>query len=199
VHPEPQTAKGEAIAASLAVSKGEAGFKARRADILALLGLSEERDTVTIANGDDYAATVLFVRLLSLSDEEVLNVLAVVMGETLAAGSALVEAVGVYLKIDMTTLWQPDNAFFELLRDKAVLIAMLAEVAGKPVADANIAEKTKTLKQIIRDCLAGTNGRVRVENWLPGWMAFPVRSYTERGGFATAQEWARVRDLFPST
>jgi ParB family chromosome partitioning protein len=198
VHPEPQVAKTEAVAASLAASKGELAFNARRADILALLGLSEERDTVTIANGDDYAATALFVRLLSLSDDEVLRVLAVVMGETLAAGSALVEAVGVYLKIDMTSLWQPDDAFFELLRDKPVLNAMLAEVAGKAVADANIAEKTKTQKHIIRDCLSGSNGRVRVENWLPGWMMFPVHSYTERGGFATADEWARVRDLFPS-
>lgn len=196
VHPEPQAAKTEAIAASLAATKGETAFTARRADILVLLGLSEERGTVTIANGDDYAATALFVRLLSLSDDEVLRVLAVVMGETLAAGSAVVEAVGSYLKIDMTTLWQPDDAFFDLLRDKAVLIAMLTEIAGKSVADANIAEKTKTQKQIIRDCLTGTHGRVRVENWLPGWMAFPVRGYTERGGFTTADEWARVRDLF---
>jgi hypothetical protein len=26
---------------------------------------------------------------------------------------------------------------------------------------------------VIRDCLAGTNGRTKVEGWLPGWMAFP--------------------------
>jgi hypothetical protein len=29
-------------------------------------------------------------------------------------------------------------------------------------------------------------------------MTFPVRSYTDRGGFATADQWARVRDLLPS-
>jgi hypothetical protein len=30
-------------------------------------------------------------------------------------------------------------------------------------------------KQIIRDCLTGTNGRAKVEGWLPGWLAFPAR------------------------
>ncbi len=198
VRPEPQTPKTEAIAASLAASQAEAAFTARRTDILGLLDLSDERDTVTIANGDAYAATALFVRLLALSDDEVLRVLAVIMGETLEAGSALVEAVGVHIRLDMATFWRPDDAFFDLLRDKEALNAMLAEVAGKAVADANIAEKAKTQKQIIRDCLAGTNGHVRVEPWLPGWMAFPVRCYTDRGGLTTADEWARVRELFPA-
>ena len=198
VQPEPQTPKTEAIAASLAASKAEAKFAERRAEVCALLDLSDERESVTVANGDAYAATVLFVRLLALSDEDVLRVLAVVMGETLAVGSALVEAVGVHLRLDMAAFWQPDDAFFDLLRDKAALNAMLAEVAGKAVADANITEKAKTQKQIIRDCLDGTNGRVRVEPWLPGWMAFPVRCYTDRGGLATADEWARVRELFPA-
>jgi len=47
-------------------------------------------------------------------------------------------------------------------------------VAGEAIAKANIAEKAKTQKQIVRDCLAGENGRVKVEGWLPGWMAFPA-------------------------
>ena len=43
------------------------------------------------------------------------------MGETLAAGDAAVEAVGLTLGLDMADWWQPDAAFFDLLRDKEVL------------------------------------------------------------------------------
>ena len=52
---------------------------------------------------------------------------------------------------------------------------MLTELAGEAVAKANIAEKAKTQKQIVRDYLTGANGRTKVEGWLPGWMAFPQR------------------------
>ena len=44
---------------------------------------------------------------------------------------------------------------------------MPTEVTGKAVADANVAEKARTQKQIIRDALAGANGRTKVEGWLP--------------------------------
>ena len=91
---------------------------------------------------------------------------------------------------------QMDDAFFDMIRDKAVLNAMLAEVAGKRCADSNIAEKAKTQKKIVRDCLDGANGRAKVEGWLPGWLAFPVRTCTENGTLATVDEWARVRSLF---
>jgi ParB family chromosome partitioning protein len=49
-----------------------------------------------------------------------------------------------------------------------VVNVMVAEVAGRRSADGNVAEKAKTQKQIVRDCLAGTNGRTKVESWLPG-------------------------------
>jgi ParB family chromosome partitioning protein len=65
--------------------------------------------------------------------------------------------------------------FFDLLRDRASINAILADVAGEAIAKANIAEKAKTQKQIIRDYLAGANGRVKIDGWLPGWLAFPVR------------------------
>ncbi len=56
---------------------------------------------------------------------------------------------------------------------------MLNEVAGKDVADGNAREKTATLKQVIRDALEGKNGRIKSGSWLPGWMAFPFRAYTD--------------------
>jgi ParB family transcriptional regulator, chromosome partitioning protein len=51
-------------------------------------------------------------------------------------------------------------------------------------------------KSIIRACLKGENGRRKVEKWLPGWMAFPVSSYTDRGEFATAENSSKVKSLF---
>ena len=197
VRPDPQRAGSEAIAASVAATPSEAAFHERRAEILALLGLRDERETVTRNNGDAFAAASLFARLLALSDDDVMRVVAVVMAETLGAGSALVEAVGVQLSVDMATVWQPDEAFFDLLRDKAVINAMLAEVGGKRVANGNVAEKAKTQKQIIRDFLAGANDRAKVDGWLSRWLAFPARTYTDRGGFRTAEDWARIRKLFP--
>src|SRR6202008_1882530 len=119
---------------------------------------------LTGGNGDDRGTVVLFIRLLALSDADVLRVLAVAMGETLAAGSGVVEALGVHLKLDMAAVWQPDDAFFDLIRDRQVINALLAEVASKRIADGNVTEKVAAQKRIVRDCLAGINGRAKVEN-----------------------------------
>ncbi|WP_353642523.1 ParB/RepB/Spo0J family partition protein [Mesorhizobium sp. WSM2239] len=198
VRPEPQRAANEAVAASIAGSKAEAAFSEKRREVLALLGAPDEDGTVSGGNGDDYAKARVFARLLALSEDDVMRVLAIVMAETLEVGSAVVEALGNHLNVDMGSWWQPDDAFFDLLRDKEIANAMLADVGGKHVADGNVAEKVKTQKTIIRDCLSGENGRQKVECWLPRWLKFPVESYTERGGFRTADQWARVRSLFTS-
>ena len=109
----------------------------------------------------------------------------------------MVEALGTHLKVDAAKNWTPDETFFDLIRDKATVNAMLAEVAGKAVADANVAEKVKTQKQIIRDCLAGAGGRTKVEGWLPGLMAFPFRD-TGDGVNSIARAARSVAALFPA-
>lgn len=173
VKPEPQRAGRDDIVQSLAASPAEAAYRERRADIRPLLGLAEE-DGAIVGDGETEA---VFATLLTLTDAEVMRVLAFVLAETLAVGSDLIDAVGQHLVVDLRTLWQPDDCFFDLLRDKRVATAMLTEVAGEMVAQGN---KTATLsiqKQIIRDCLAGTNGREAVTGWLPRWLDFPARSY----------------------
>ncbi|PKQ04956.1 MAG: chromosome partitioning protein ParB, partial [Alphaproteobacteria bacterium HGW-Alphaproteobacteria-12] len=122
-----------------------------------------------------------------------------VMGETLQVGSAAVEALAVVLKRDMGPVWEPDETFFELLRDRGTINAMLADIAGKSVADQNVAEKASVQKQIIRDCLAGANGRAKVGTWLPRWMHVPARSYREDGAFPPAEAWDRVAGYFGKT
>ena len=193
---EPQQTRNKDVADSVACSAATASFNAKRRDVMVLLDLPEDEPAIAGGNGDDYPTAVVFARLLNLPDEGVLRILAIVMGETLAAGSAVVDAIGVHLKLDMSAIWQPDDVFFDLIRDRQVVNAMVAELAGQQTAAANISEKVKTQKSIIHACLKGENGRTKVENWLPRWMAFPVGSYTGRGGFATAASWARVKPLF---
>src|SRR3546814_3678936 len=91
VAPEPQTARNDDVRESVETSKGEAEFDERRRAVLALLGFSPEEPTVTGGNGDDYGIAGLFLRLLDLPDVAVMEVVAIVMGETLASGSAAVE------------------------------------------------------------------------------------------------------------
>lgn len=120
---------------------------------------------------------------------------AVVIGETLHAGSAVVEAVGLEVGVRMDAAWAADDAFLSLVRDREVLGAMVAELAGEGAATANAAAKGAVLKGIVRDCLAGSNGREKVEGWVPRWMAFPPSAYTARGGVATVERHARIADL----
>jgi ParB family chromosome partitioning protein len=88
-----------------------------------------------------------------------------------------------------------DEVFYELVGERVTANALLVEVAGKGVADANVVEKTKTQKQIIRDCLSG-NGRAKVESWLRGFMAFPFQLYGD-GNCTIADAAGAVADLFP--
>jgi ParB family chromosome partitioning protein len=194
VKPEPQRAGRASTEASVRTSAAETAFAARRAEVLSLLGFPE--GTALVAGQvENMAAT--FARLLTLPDAEVLRILTAVMAETLEAGSALVEAAGVHLKVDMRKNWQADDAFFDLVRDKGVVTAMVGDIAGKTVADGNIAATGKVQKQIVRDCLNGTNGRTKIEGWTPRWMQFPIQVYRENSGQATAEKWAEISHLFP--
>ncbi|MDO9441460.1 MAG: ParB/RepB/Spo0J family partition protein [Beijerinckiaceae bacterium] len=183
VRVEPQSAKDDDLRESVEVCRAETVFDEKRRAVLAMLGFDAEEPSVTGGNPMPIAA--LFQRLLDLPDRAVMDVIAIVIGETLFAGSAAVEAVGLHIGLDIAKWWSADDAFFEGLRDKEVLTALVAEVGGAEVAAANAKEKGATLKTIIRDHLDGTNGRTKVEGWVPKWMAFPPAAYTARGGVGT--------------
>lgn len=182
VKAEPQTTRSDEVDISVADSKGEAQFDMARLKVLRLLGLSEEQPRVTANRADPVHLVSLFLRLVELGDDDVMAVLAIVMGESLAAGSPVVDALGQEIGLDMAAYWQADDTLFELLRDREVLVALVGEVAGPRVAEANAKEKGKTLKAIVRAHLAGADGRDKVEGWVPKWMAFPPDAYTPRGG-----------------
>jgi ParB family transcriptional regulator, chromosome partitioning protein len=188
-----QRSRNEAITESIETSVAEARFDERRRAILAVLGFGEDEATVTLGHEPSNGVTGLFARLLDLPDPVVME--ALVMAETLASGSELIESLGVQLNVKMADYWLADDAFYGLLRDREVLTAILSEVGGVAVAQAHADQKTKVIKGVINDYLTGENGRSKVDAWLPRWMAFPPSAYTERGGVASVKAATRAKWL----
>src|SRR5690554_3450424 len=177
-----QRSRKEAISESIETSAAEARFDERRRAVLAVLGFDTDEPTVTLGHETRNGISGLLLRLLDVPDAVVMEILGVVMAETLAAGTELVETLGVHLDVEMADYWAAAEAFFDLVRDREVLTALLSDVGGASIAAANANEKTKTVKDIISDHLTGENGREKREAWVPRWMAFPPSAYTERGG-----------------
>jgi ParB family chromosome partitioning protein len=191
--PETQdAARHEATASSVTQSKASAVFRAEHSEMRALLGLTGE-GYLSAPEYGSVSLAKLFAKLLTLSDDEVLRVLTMLMAETLPAGSEAVEILGHLLAVDMKGWWTPDDAFLELLRDKPAINAMLGELAGKPVANIHVAKTAKVQKDAIRHCLAGTGGRTKVEGWLPRYFGFLMQSYTKRKGLPAVDNWNAVK------
>ena len=192
---EKQRAASEAIATSVEVSASEAAFgKARRA-VLDLLGFDPETPTVVGGYEGEHGIAGLFVRLAGLSDETVMGILPVVMGETLAVASAEVDLLGQLTGTDMRGCWNDTTVLPDLIRDKQLLNAVVGEVAGEDVAEANAGSTAKVQRGIFVDCLTGSNGRAKVEDWLPRWFAFPPSGYTDRGGVGCIERSERIAPL----
>lgn len=191
---DPQSARNDEVRESIENAPAEALFDQHRRAVLAVLGFDPDTPTVTHGDAGMHGATGVFLRLMDLPDIAVMDVLTIVVGETLDAGSPVMDALATELKVDMAPVWQADDAFFSLIRDKEVLRAMLAEVAGDTVATANAGEKVKTMTRIIRAHLDGSEGRAKVENWVPRWLAFPPAHYTERGGVASVAAHAEAEE-----
>jgi len=180
-----QRSRNDAITESVEASVAEARFDERRRAVLGVLGFDPDEPSVTLGHEPRNGVSGLFLRLLELPDAVVMEVLGVVMAETLASGTALIETLGIHLDIKIADYWTADSAFYDLIRDREVLTEVLREVGGDTVAQAHAAEKGKTIKSVINDYLTGGNDRAKVEQWVPRWLAFPPSAYTQRGGVAT--------------
>ncbi|MFL9840471.1 ParB N-terminal domain-containing protein [Sphingomonas sp. ST-64] len=192
---EDQRASSDAIAESVETCASEARFDEKRRAVLALLGFDPDAPTVTRGYEGEHGIAGLFVRLLQLPDPALFDVAAIVMGETLEAGSALIEVLGPLLGTDMSKVWHADDALLDLVRDREVIGCVLADVAGDAIASANEAATGKVKRGIMRDCLTGENGRTKVERWVPRWMAFPPAAYTVRGGVPTVARAEKMASL----
>ena len=73
--------------------------------------------------------------------------------------------------------------------------AMLKQVGGKRIADGNVTATGKVQKKVIGDFLTGSEGREKVEGWLPNYMAFPFKSHTKNGGIRAEDTWRKVKGL----
>lgn len=192
VRVQDQRSRNEAVTESVESSVAEASFDERRRAVLAVLGFDPDEASVTLGHEPRNGVSGLFLRLLELPDAVVMEVLGVVMAETLASGTGLIETIGHHLGVKMPDYWVADDAFYALVRDREVLTEVLREVGGDTVAEAHAAEKGKTIKSVINDYLTGGNDRAKVEQWVPRWMAFPPSAYTQRGGVATVAAASRA-------
>ncbi|MFN3171240.1 MAG: ParB/RepB/Spo0J family partition protein [Hyphomicrobiales bacterium] len=187
VYADPQKANSEAIAQSVVQGANAKAFSDERAFILRLLELNETSADTIVSRpsdfGDVFDVHVVLAKLLKLTDEEAMDVLTFVVAETLACGTGLIETLGSLLNTNMSNHWTPDETFFDLLRDKEAINAMLKEVAGKATADAHVTSTAKVQKSIIAQHLDGTR-KPHKPDWQPNYMAFPMKSYTKRGGVA---------------
>ncbi len=84
--------------------------------------------------------------------------------------------------------WTPDQVFFDLLRDKPAINAMLKDIGGKITADAHIASTAKVQRKIIADYLDGTRKGGKA-NWRPRYIGFPMKAYSKRGGIDAVAKW----------
>jgi len=167
-----------ALTASLAANAAAEAFQARRDAAAKDLGLETSRRGVI---GQRFSgAGAVFAKLLGMTDEAVAAIAAVVMADSLQAGSVEVELAGTWLHTDIAQVWRPDQVFLDLIRDRETINAMLRDVGGKKVAEGNLTEKIKTQKAILHDFVEGEGGRLKADTWTPRWMTFPAAAYTRR-------------------
>lgn len=183
VAPEPQRPATTLIGDAIAALPSEAAFKQRRLDAAEQLGISGSDAVMVDRQGDGARTAELFARLCELSDTDVMHILAVVMAETLAAGTTLIDTLGETLQVDIGLHWTPDDTFFSLVKDRETVSAMLAEVIGAAAAKSILTETATKKKAIIRKALASkgqSKGGAKDEGWLPRTLVFPQRGYTQR-------------------
>ena len=131
-------------------------------------GEDENLAVAGLAHGDGDLTVRVFQRLLKLKDADVARIAAFVMAETLAAGSAVTEFMGTHTKVNARAHWTPDTVFFDLLRDRAAVNGMIAELSGKKAADRLISAKLKDQRAALVTAAGGDAA------WCPGWMRFPA-------------------------
>lgn len=146
-------------------------------------------------NSDPYRLCEVFAALLAMSDDEVTQVLAFVMADTLEAGGAVVEAVAHVCETDMASYWKPEPSFFDLLRDKRAINAMVADIGTKSLAGNCAGDTAKAQKMVIGNRIMG-EGCEPNPDWRPSWMQVPPTRLIEGAVCAPSDAWNRIKGLF---
>lgn len=193
VRPHTPGAVKEATLASLAGGSAAAELKTARDQMEALF--EAQNAPAPRRAGGAYHLCEAFAALLALSDAEVLQVTALAMAQTLDSGGPAVEAVLHACGTDLRAWWQPDEAFFDLLRDRRVIAAFIAEAVSPKAAQDAESATMKAQKAQLRDALADS-GKAPAAAWMPGWMQVPPVGYVEGADSLPADAWGRVAGLF---
>jgi ParB family chromosome partitioning protein len=195
VKPEPQETRKADTADSVKHSVSQQAFEAARAEVAPLLARADPEQPLVRGYGDDYAVCEAFEALRGADLPSLLQLLAVVMAESLQSRSCAVEHLASAWALDFEAAWRPDDAFFSLVRDKATLAAMLTECATPAVAKANAGGTAKQLRTVLRDTITGANGRKANPDWRPRWMRRAFGRYDEDAECRIASHAARVAGL----
>jgi len=198
-HADSQHTQKDETTASLKSNKAEAPFKAERAEVRALLGLTGHDTQTLIRTKDEWERGLdpqdIFAKLRELDDDTVLRILTFVMAEILPSNGRFVEILGRLFATDMKDYWTPDDVFFDLFKDKEAINAALKDCAGERVADGNVSATAKVQKGVIQACLSGAR-KDGNKDWQPAYMSFPMGSYTQRGGIEAVKYWEDAKALF---
>jgi len=146
-------------------------------------------------SGDAYHLCETFAALLAMSDAEVMQVTALAMAETLESGGPAVEAVMHACGTNPGEFWKPDQAFFDLLRDKRVINAFVADVVAPETAREAGDATAKAQKAQLAEALAARDTS-RDSAWMPGWMQVPPTRHIEGAASPPADAWGRIAGLF---
>jgi ParB family chromosome partitioning protein len=146
-------------------------------------------------SGDAYHLCETFAALLAISDAEVMQVTALAMAETLESGGPVVEAVLHTCAADPAEFWKPDDAFFDLLRDKRVITAFIAEAISPEAARKAQSLTGKAQKEMLTTALAADDDGAGT-SWTPGWMQVPPTSHVQGAACQPVDAWDRIAGLF---
>ena len=172
-------------------------FEKERAAAIALFAEHGVRFDGVDQNGDDYRLCEIFAALMKMSDAEMMNIAAFVMTETLEAGSAGVEAILHVTDAKPGDHWAPDDAFFDLLRDKRAINAMVADIAGSTAAKSVLTDTAKAQKEVIENRLQPASEGAD-PGWIPSWMAATPARLVPGAPCPPADAWTRIAGLFNS-
>ena len=172
--PDRRSALAPEIAASVKTMGSEAEQERARSAVGAALGLPADRGLFGAAGDVTGETAQVLAKLNDMSDAQVMAILALITTETLAVGSALVDALGESLAVDVTDHWQPDATLLALATRRPVITAIATEVLGPEAPRAHAMTLTGA-KAVIAEALK--NSKVK---WRPRWLAFPAGRYVER-------------------
>jgi len=146
-------------------------------------------------SADAYHLCETFAALLAMSDAEVMQVMALAMVETLESGGPVVEAVLHACAADPAGFWKPDDAFFDLLRDKRVITAFIADAVSPETAREAEDATAKAQKAQLAEALVARDTSLN-SAWMPGWMQVPPARHIEGAASPPADAWKRIAGLF---